>query len=41
MRSNARIKNNRSETCDVTMCFAVYTPPRRVFDPTVAQEERG
>ena len=32
---------NRSETCDVTMRFAVYAPPRRVLDPAVAQEEQG
>ena len=32
---------HRSETCDATMCFAVFTPPRRSFDPAVAQEEQG
>lgn len=31
---------HRSETCDVTMRFAVYAPPRRVLDPAVAQEEQ-
>ena len=31
---------HRSETCDVTMCFAVYAPPRRVLDPAVAQEKQ-
>ena len=30
---------HRSETCDVTMRFAVYAPSRRVFDPAVPQEE--
>jgi S-formylglutathione hydrolase len=29
-----------SETCDATMRFAVYAPPRRVLDPAVAQEEQ-
>jgi hypothetical protein len=32
---------HRSETCDVTMCFAVYAPLRRSFDPAVAQGEQG
>ena len=32
---------HRSETCDVTMRFAVYAPPRRVLDSAVAQEEQG
>ncbi len=32
---------HRSETCHVTMRFAVYAPPRRVLDPAVAQEEQG
>ena len=31
---------HRSETCHVTMRFAVYAPPRRVLDPAVAQEEQ-
>ncbi len=30
-----------SETCDATMRFAVFAPPRRVLDPAVAQEEQG
>jgi hypothetical protein len=29
---------HRSETCDATMRFAVYAPPRRVLDPAIAQE---
>jgi hypothetical protein len=32
---------HRSETCNVTMRFAVYASPRRVHDPAVAQEEQG
>jgi hypothetical protein len=32
---------HRSETCDVTMRFAVYAPLRRVLDPAVIQEEQG
>ena len=32
---------HRSETCDVTMRFAVYAPPRRVLDPAIAQEQHG
>jgi hypothetical protein len=32
---------HRSETCDVTLRFAVYAPPRRVLDPAVAQEHQG
>jgi hypothetical protein len=31
----------RSETCDLTMYFAVYAPIRRVLDPAVAQEQQG
>jgi hypothetical protein len=31
---------HRSETCDVTMRFVVYTPPRRVLNPAVTQEEQ-
>jgi hypothetical protein len=31
---------HRSETCDVTRRFVVYTPPRRVLDPAVTQEEQ-
>jgi hypothetical protein len=31
---------DRSETCDVTMRFVVYTPPPRVLDPAVTQEEQ-
>jgi hypothetical protein len=34
-------REHRSETCDVTMRFAVYAPSRRVLDPAVAQEEQG
>ena len=32
---------HRSETCDVTMRFAVYAPPQRVLGPALAQEEQG
>ena len=32
---------HRSETCDVTMRFAAYAPPRRVLDLAVAQEQQG
>ena len=32
---------HRSETCDVTMRFAAYAPPRRVLDLAVAQEPHG
>lgn len=31
---------HRSETYDVTMCFAVYAPRRRILDPAVSQEEQ-
>ena len=34
-------QEHRSETCDATMRFAVYAPPRRVLDPAVAQVEQG
>jgi hypothetical protein len=30
-----------SETCGVTMRFAIYAPPRLVLDPAVAQEQQG
>ena len=34
------LHEHSSETCDATMRFAVYAPPRRVLDPAVAQEEQ-